>query len=65
MYEDALPAFDKMGKKSFHLGDIGAGARMKLVINMIMGSMLGRLCFNASVLSMSACIIYDAMIVLR
>lgn len=54
-----------MGKKSFLLGDVGAGARMKLVINMIMGSMLGRLCFNASVLSMSACIIYDAMIVLR
>jgi len=29
-----------MGKKTFYLGDVGAGAKMKLVANMIMGSML-------------------------
>lgn len=44
MYNDAVPAFDVMGKKSFFLGDVGQGARMKLVVNMIMGSMLGALC---------------------
>ena len=26
----------KMGKRWMHLGDVGAGARMKLVVNMIM-----------------------------
>jgi glyoxylate/succinic semialdehyde reductase len=29
-----------MGKKSLFLGEVGAGARMKLVVNMVMGSML-------------------------
>ncbi|XP_052181948.1 glyoxylate/succinic semialdehyde reductase 1-like isoform X1 [Diospyros lotus] len=40
LYEEALPAFDVMGKKSFFLGEVGNGARMKLVVNMIMGSMM-------------------------
>ncbi|CAK9137488.1 unnamed protein product [Ilex paraguariensis] len=40
LYEEALPAFDVMGKKSFFLGQIGNGAKMKLVVNMIMGSMM-------------------------
>lgn len=34
---DAQPCFDIMGKKTFYLGEVGAGARMKLVVNMIMG----------------------------
>lgn len=38
LYSEALPALDIMGKKSFHLGRVGSGARMKLVINMIMGT---------------------------
>jgi glyoxylate/succinic semialdehyde reductase len=29
-----------MGKASFFLGEVGAGANMKLVVNMIMGSMM-------------------------
>jgi glyoxylate/succinic semialdehyde reductase len=29
-----------MGKKSFYLGEAGAGANMKLVVNMVMGSMM-------------------------
>ncbi|PKI58334.1 hypothetical protein CRG98_021272 [Punica granatum] len=29
-----------MGKSSFYLGDVGNGAAMKLVVNMIMGSMM-------------------------
>ena len=37
LYEEAIPAFDVMGKKSFFLGPVGNGAKMKLVVNMIMG----------------------------
>ncbi|OVA06283.1 6-phosphogluconate dehydrogenase [Macleaya cordata] len=40
LYEAAIPAFDVMGKKSFFLGKVGNGAKMKLVVNMIMGSMM-------------------------
>ncbi|CAI9107218.1 OLC1v1006526C1 [Oldenlandia corymbosa var. corymbosa] len=40
LYEAAIPAFDVMGKKSFFLGQVGNGAKMKLVVNMIMGSMM-------------------------
>ncbi|KAK3039844.1 hypothetical protein RJ639_028237 [Escallonia herrerae] len=40
LYEEALPAFDVLGKKSFFLGKVGNGAKMKLVVNMIMGSMV-------------------------
>lgn len=43
LFEDAKPAFDIMGKKSFYLGETGHGARMKLVINMIMGTMMSAL----------------------
>ncbi|KAA8491895.1 Glyoxylate/succinic semialdehyde reductase 1 [Porphyridium purpureum] len=35
--------FDVMGKKSIFLGGIGAGARMKLAVNMVMGSMISAL----------------------
>ena len=34
---------DAMGKASFYFGDIGAGTKMKLVVNMIMGTMLNSL----------------------
>lgn len=40
LYEDAAPMLDKMGKKRVFLGSVGQGARMKLVVNMIMGSMM-------------------------
>ncbi|KAL9256747.1 Glyoxylate/succinic semialdehyde reductase 1-like protein [Drosera capensis] len=40
LYDEAIPAFDIMGKKSFFLGEVGNGAKMKLVVNMIMGSMM-------------------------
>ncbi|KAA8550488.1 hypothetical protein F0562_002172 [Nyssa sinensis] len=40
LYEEAVPAFNVMGKKSFFLGQVGNGAKMKLVVNMIMGSMM-------------------------
>ncbi|KAK9281554.1 hypothetical protein L1049_004457 [Liquidambar formosana] len=40
LYDEAIPAFNIMGKKSFFLGQVGNGAKMKLVVNMIMGSMM-------------------------
>ena len=33
-----------MGKKSFFLGEVGQAARMKLVVNMIMGGMMAAFC---------------------
>lgn len=35
--EEAQPCFDIMGKRTFFLGGVGNGARMKLVVNMMMG----------------------------
>lgn len=40
LYEKVAPLLDIMGKSKFYLGDIGNGAAMKLVVNMIMGSMM-------------------------
>jgi len=36
LFDDARPAFDAMGKLAVYLGDVGEGARMKLVINAVM-----------------------------
>ncbi|EPS61027.1 succinic semialdehyde reductase isofom1, partial [Genlisea aurea] len=43
LYAAALPAFDVLGKKSFYLGEVGGGAKMKLIVNMVMGSMMNAL----------------------
>lgn len=43
LYEEMIPAFNVLGKKSFFLGQVGNGAKMKLVVNMIMGSMMNAL----------------------
>ncbi|XP_078433983.1 glyoxylate reductase 1 [Wolffia australiana] len=40
LYEEVEPIFDVLGKKSFFLGAVGNGAKMKLVVNMIMGGMI-------------------------
>ncbi|TYL47990.1 NAD(P)-dependent oxidoreductase [Marinomonas sp. IMCC 4694] len=40
LYDEASHAFGAMGKMSPYLGDIGQGANMKLVVNMMMGGML-------------------------
>ena len=40
LYEEAIPAFEKLGKKMLYLGAVGNGAAMKLVVNMIMGGMM-------------------------
>jgi 3-hydroxyisobutyrate dehydrogenase-like beta-hydroxyacid dehydrogenase len=39
LYEEAAPLLDIMGKKRLHLGEVGRGAQMKLIVNMVMGSM--------------------------
>ena len=44
LYEEAAPAFDLLGRKRFHLGDVGSGARLKLVVNMVMGGMMTAFC---------------------
>ncbi|CAN1286559.1 Glyoxylate/succinic semialdehyde reductase 2, chloroplastic [Linum perenne] len=40
LYDLASPFLDIMGKSRFYLGDVGNGAAMKLVVNMMMGSMM-------------------------
>ncbi|KAL5755718.1 hypothetical protein ACOSQ2_020464 [Xanthoceras sorbifolium] len=40
LYDEVAPFLDIMGKSRFYLGDVGNGAAMKLVVNMIMGSMM-------------------------
>ena len=40
LYDEVAPALDKLGKKRLFLGEVGQGTRMKLVVNLIMGSML-------------------------
>ncbi|KAK9102572.1 hypothetical protein Sjap_019826 [Stephania japonica] len=40
LYEKAAPFLDIMGKSRFYHGEVGNGAAMKLVVNMIMGSMM-------------------------
>lgn len=44
LYGDAAPLFEVMGKRSFYLGETGQAARMKLVVNMIMGGMMTAFC---------------------
>lgn len=50
LYDKVTPAFDAMGKKSFYLDNVGGGAKMKLVVNMIMGRY-----FNYTTLSFIPC----------
>jgi len=40
LYEASSAAFDIMGKRHLYFGEVGQAARMKLVVNMIMGSMM-------------------------
>lgn len=44
LYDAAMPAFDRMGKKVLFLGEVGKGAEMKLVVNMVMGGMMSIFC---------------------
>jgi len=40
LYDYASPLLDVMGKAKFFLGEVGNGANMKLVVNMVMGTMM-------------------------
>ncbi|KAF6169703.1 hypothetical protein GIB67_004095 [Kingdonia uniflora] len=40
LYDMISPFLDIMGKSRFYLGDVGNGTAMKLVVNMIMGSIM-------------------------
>ncbi len=44
LYDEALPGLERMGKKCLFLGETGSGARMKLVVNMVMGGMMAIFC---------------------
>jgi 3-hydroxyisobutyrate dehydrogenase-like beta-hydroxyacid dehydrogenase len=44
LFDQAHPALEAMGKKILYLGEVGQGARMKLVVNMVMGGMMTMLC---------------------
>ena len=44
LYDEAIPAFERMGKKYLFLGETGKGAEMKLVVNMVMGGMMAIFC---------------------
>jgi len=44
LFDEAGPVLDLMGKKRLFLGDVGQAARMKLVVNMIMGGMMTSFC---------------------
>jgi 3-hydroxyisobutyrate dehydrogenase-like beta-hydroxyacid dehydrogenase len=48
LFDDAKPCLEKMGKKILYLGGVGNGARMKLIVNMIMGVMMAGLCEGLS-----------------
>jgi glyoxylate/succinic semialdehyde reductase len=40
LFKKAVPMLEVMGKAHFFLGEVGKGAEMKLVVNMIMGGMM-------------------------
>ena len=48
LYHEAMPALEVMGKKTFYFGKVPKGAQMKLVINMIMGTMMTAFCEGLS-----------------
>jgi hypothetical protein len=55
LYAAAAPLLGAMGKATFFLGQTGAGARMKLVVNAIMGVMMGSIAEGAWVVSRVCC----------
>jgi 3-hydroxyisobutyrate dehydrogenase-like beta-hydroxyacid dehydrogenase len=44
LFDETVPLFEKMGKKTLYLGEVGRGARMKLIVNMAMGGMMTIFC---------------------
>jgi len=48
LFDDLASVFEVLGKKSIFLGEVGQGSRMKLVVNMIMGGVMGAFCEGIS-----------------
>ena len=48
LFDDLAGIFEVLGKKSIFLGEVGQGSRMKLVVNMIMGGVMGAFCEGIS-----------------
>ncbi len=44
LYDEAAAALDLLGKKRLFLGEVGNGARLKLVVNQVMGGMMASFC---------------------
>ena len=44
LFDQAGAGLEKMGKKSLFLGELGNGAQMKLIVNMVMGGMMTVFC---------------------
>ena len=44
LYDEAAPALDLLGKRRLFLGEVGNGARLKLVVNQVMGGMMASFC---------------------
>lgn len=49
LQKEAQSCFDVLGKRTFFLGEVGCGARMKLVVNMMMGINMVALCEGLAV----------------
>jgi 3-hydroxyisobutyrate dehydrogenase-like beta-hydroxyacid dehydrogenase len=43
LFDECKSCFDAMGKEAYYLGDVGQGARMKLVVNAVMGAHMAAL----------------------
>ena len=41
IFDLVKPALDAMGKSSLFFGPVGQGSRVKLIVNMMMGTMMG------------------------
>jgi glyoxylate/succinic semialdehyde reductase len=53
LYETAMPAFEKLGKKIMFIGETGSAAKMKLANNLVMGGVLVALCEGLALASAS------------
>ena len=40
LFDQTLSAFEMMGKTSLYLGEVGQGAKMKIVLNLVLGTMM-------------------------
>ncbi|XP_013387400.1 glyoxylate/succinic semialdehyde reductase 1 isoform X2 [Lingula anatina] len=43
LYDDCLSCFEAIGRKTYYLGEIGNGARMRLVLSMVLGTVIAGL----------------------